>query len=274
MKVLIFGSKGFIGQHFLSVYPTAITPSTDIADQVAVANILQSENPDVVINCAGKTGTPNVDWCEDHKMETLRSNVTGPLVLLEECLKRDVYLVHMSSGCMFTGDYDGNGFSEEHEPNFDGSYYSRTKAWADQILKEYPVLTLRIRMPFDGSIHPRNLLSKLKKYAEVLDTPNSITYIPDFLTASAALIDKRKTGIYNIVNPGTTSPYEVMEMYKKLVQPDHVFSKLEVKDLDKVVKAGRSNCSLNTQKLEDEGIALQPIQEAVECALQELKSAS
>ena len=27
-----------------------------------------------------KTGRPNVDWCEDHKTETLFSNVTAPLI--------------------------------------------------------------------------------------------------------------------------------------------------------------------------------------------------
>jgi dTDP-4-dehydrorhamnose reductase len=42
--------------------------------------VLDEVKPDVVINAAGKTGKPNVDWCEDHKEETLRSNDTGPLV--------------------------------------------------------------------------------------------------------------------------------------------------------------------------------------------------
>jgi len=273
MKILIFGAKGYIGQHFLSIFPDALTPDTDIADQQGVAHILDAEKPDVVINCAGKTGKPNVDWCEDHKMETLRSNVTGPLILLEECLKRDIYLVHMSSGCMFTGNDGGNGCTEETFPNFSGSYYARTKAASDQLLKEFPVLILRIRMPFDGSDHPRSLISKLKKYPKVLDEQNSITYIPDFLNASAKLIEKRKTGIYHITNPGTISPFEVMELYKKIVQSDHAFERLEVQNLNTVVKAGRSNCVLNTQKLAEEGIAMLPVEKAVETALETLKSA-
>ena len=73
-----------MGQHFLKLFPDAQTPNVDIATKHEIALSLD-EQPDIVINCAGKTGHPNVDWCEDHKMETLRSNVTGPLVLLEEC---------------------------------------------------------------------------------------------------------------------------------------------------------------------------------------------
>lgn len=272
MKVLIFGGKGYIGQYFLSVYPDAVTPSTDIADQQAVAAVLEAEKPDVVINCAGKTGKPNVDWCEDHKAETVRSNVTGPLILLDECLKRDIYLVHMSSGCMFTGDDGGGGCGEETEPNFDGSYYARTKAASDRLLSEFPVLILRIRMPFDGTEHPRNLISKLRKYSKVLDVQNSITYIPDFLRASEHLIGQKKTGIYHITNPGTVSPFEVMELYKKLVQEDHVFERLALDNLQTVVKTGRSNCTLNAEKIARQGVELLPVQEALNSAMNQLKA--
>ena len=101
MKVLIFGSNGYLGRQFAKLYPEAICPKADIADQASVSRILDAEKPDVVINAAGKTGRPNVDWCEDHKMETMRSNVTGPLVLLEECAKRNIYWVHLGSGCIY-----------------------------------------------------------------------------------------------------------------------------------------------------------------------------
>jgi dTDP-4-dehydrorhamnose reductase len=102
-----------------------------------------------VINCAGKTGRPNIDWCEDHKPETLRSNTTGALVLLGECLQRCIYLVHLSSGCLYRGDSGGTGFGEEDPPNFLDSFYVRTKWWAEEALSEFPVLIVRPRMIFD-----------------------------------------------------------------------------------------------------------------------------
>ncbi len=281
MKILLLGSTGYLGEQFLNVYPDALTPRIDIADRAAVIQILDADKPDVVINCAGKTGRPNVDWCETHKEETLRANVTGPLILLEECLARGIYLVHMSSGCIYEGDPSltlragaGNkgdrGFTEEDPPNFFGSFYSRTKGWSDQMMKDFPVLNLRLRMPFDGSRSERNLITKLVKYKKVLEQENSITYLPDFLEAARILISKRKTGTFNIVNDGVISPYRIMELYKEIVDPKHVFEKLTVEKLDTVVKAGRSNCILSTDKLKGEGITLRSVEEAVRQALEQL----
>ena len=96
-----------MGRHFLSLFPDALCPSIDIADMGAVDALFASEKPDFVINAAGKTGRPNVDWCEDHKLETLHANVTGPLVLAELCQKHDIYWMHLSSGCIYEGDNGG-----------------------------------------------------------------------------------------------------------------------------------------------------------------------
>lgn len=280
MRALIFGSRGFMGRRFLTLYLDATAPSTDIADARGVGAILDAENPDVVINAAGKTGRPNVDWCEEHRIETLHGNVTGPIALAEECAKRGIYLVHLSSGCIYEGDNRGRGFSEEDLPNFSGSFYARTKAWSDQILKELAephdkrggILILRLRMPFDASADERNLIVKLAKYPRVLDVQNSLTCIPDFLAAAKTLIERRRTGIYNVVNEGTISPFEIMETYRELVDPSHRFERLTLGELPGVVRAGRSNCVLATRKLAEEGLTLRPVQEAVQESLGALRS--
>lgn len=274
MKTLIFGGKGFMAGHIRTLFPDALVPHVDIADRAGVAALLDTEKPDVVINAAGKAGTPNVDWCETHKHETLHSNVLGPLVVLEECAKRNVYWVHLSSGCIYQGDNGGLGFSEEDAPNFSGSYYSRTKAMSDQILKEFPVLQLRIRMPFHASNEPRNLISKLRGYSRVLDAQNSITYIPDFLAALSSLVSARVTGIYNVVNPGTISPYDIMEMYREIVDPTHTCTRLTIDDLGDVVKAGRSNCVLRCDKLAEAGVRMLPVRDAVQVALKGMRESN
>jgi len=261
-KIIIFGAGGYLGGKLKEIYPDAATPKVDIADPTEVRKVFDELQPDIVINAAGKTGKPNVDWCEDHKEETLRANVTGPLVLLEECMKRKIYLVHVGSGCIFAGTKDG-GYTEEDEPNFTGSFYSLTKAMSDRLLKPFPVLQLRIRMPFDGTRSPRNLLTKLSGYKRVLDAKNSITYMPDFFEALQKLVAKRATGIYNVVNPGAVSPYEIMLRYKKEVDPSHEFERLPLDNISDVVKAGRSNCELSGAKLDKEGIIMRPSAEAI-----------
>ncbi len=269
-RILIFGGNGFMGQNIAALYPGSHPVGVDIADSPAVTRALDEIRPDIVINCAGKTGRPNIDWCEDHKIETLRSNVTGALIVLEECMKRDLYLVHFSSGCIYEGDKGGQGFTEEDPPNYLGSYYSRTKAWVDQIMRDFPVLTLRMRMPFDGSLSDRNLIMKLRKYSRVLTEPNSITHLPDFFRAMTTLIARRATGIYNIVNEGMISPFEIMTRYRERVAPSHTFEPLLLDRLGEVAKAGRSNCRLSAAKLGSVGIQMPPVHAAIDQALDAL----
>ncbi|MFQ3650135.1 MAG: sugar nucleotide-binding protein [Gemmataceae bacterium] len=269
--LLVFGARGYLGQSILGRYPSARGCSLDIADRAAVASELDAIAPSVVINCAGKTGRPNVDWCEDHKPQTLRANVTGPLVLLEECLRRGIYLVHFSSGCIYQGDNAGQGWSESDPPNYYGSFYSRTKAWSDQMLAEFPVLVLRLRMPFDGTTAERNLIMKIRKYNRLLTEPNSITYLPDLLQVLDTLMTRRATGVYNVVNPGAISPYEIMQMYREVIDPSVCFEPLELHHLGQLTRAGRSNCLLNTAKLQREGLILAPVREALQQALLQLR---
>ena len=68
-------------------------------DQAGVCEVLEKVKPTHVINCAGKTGRPNIDWCEDHKMETMTTNVVGTLMLATECAIRGVHLTVMATGC-------------------------------------------------------------------------------------------------------------------------------------------------------------------------------
>ncbi len=275
MKFLIFGSGGYLGSQFKTLYPGASTPSVDIADQAVVASVLDREKPDIVINAAGKTGRPNVDWCETHREETFQSNVTGPAILLAECGKRGMYWVHLGSGCIYQGDNEGKGYTEEDPPNFTGSFYSWTKNVSDQMLTRFAegwngeggVLNLRLRMPFDATVNPRNLITKLKGYARVLDTPNSITCIPEFLSAARMLIERRKTGTFNMVNAGGISPYRIMELYREIVDPSHRFERLAIGELPGVVTATRSNCIISPAKLQGEGIAMKDAEEAVREAL-------
>ncbi len=273
-KVLIFGGRGYIGGYLKNLYPQALTPGTDIADAQAVAAVLDEAKPTIVINAAGKTGRPNVDWCETHKQETIDSNVLGPLNILRECARRSIYWVHIGSGCIYEGDNNGRGFDENDEPNFYGSFYSRTKAWSDRILAEFPVLQVRLRMPFDGTLQPRNLIMKLKKYSRVLDQQNSLTYIPDFLKALEALIQQRETGVFNAVNPGTFSPFEIMTLYKEIVDPSHVFEQLSASQLSDVVATGRSNCLIRSEKIQKASRPFLPVADAVKEALYSLKVVS
>jgi len=248
MTGLVLGG-GFLGKK-ISAYLGYHNLESKIHSAEDVIYILDQWKPTVVVNAIGKTGLKNIDWCEEHPKETHFSNTEIPHILAEECFKRNIYLVHISSGCIYQGDGMGFGYTEKDEPQFFGQYYSKTKVMAEHLLKPYPdVLIVRPRMPFDGTPSPRNLITKIAQYKKVIDIENSMTSVPEMLQWLGALIEKRKTGIYNFTNTGTISPYRVMELYKKIVDPTHVVEKMTLSELDAETLAKRSNCVLNSTKL-------------------------
>lgn len=274
-RILVWGG-GWFGGLFVE-RTNAVWAKEDIADPDAVGRVLDEVDPEVVINCAGKTGRPNIDWCESHPIDTLRSNVAGPIILATECIRREVQLVHLGSGCVYEGAGpgmlgDGGGWCEEDSPNFRGSLYSRSKILSEQALKEMGgILQLRIRMPFDGSGSPRCLITKLVGYRSVISVLNSLTWVPDFITTALFLIGKEETGIWNVVNPGPMKHEEILELYKEIVDPQFTYETIPLEALSDRVKAGRSNCVLSSKKLEDAGLYLMPAKDALRVALTHYK---
>lgn len=270
MKYLIFGN-GYLGNKFAKTLPESIIDPANINDAVAVRAAIEKYRPQAVINCAARTGVPNIDWCEDHKFETFDSNLRGPLNLLAVCQELGQYWVQMGSGCIYQGDNGGRGWSEDDKPNFDGSYYSKLKGWMNEILRDFPVLQLRLRMPLDSEPGPRNFITKITNYKKVINEPNSITVIDDLVAAARQLIDQRATGIYNVVNPGVIDHKEILAAYKEIVDPAHTYESISLAELAKLAKAPRSNCVLSTQKLTAAGVVLPDIHDRVREVLKEYK---
>jgi len=259
-KFLVIGSKGWIGgmlAEMLKEQGKNVTKSTvRIEDRAALAAELEKVKPTHVLNCAGVTGRPNVDWCEDNKQATVRSNVIGTLNLIDLCYLNNIHITNFATGCIYKYDQahpprSGKGFTEEDLANFDGSYYSKTKAQVETIIREYPnVLNLRLRMPVSDELHPRNFVTKITKYERVVDVPNSNTILHDLLPAAIAMAEASLTGIYNFTNPGAISHNEVLTLFRDIVRPDFTWKNFSLEEQAKVIKADRSNCELDTTKLE------------------------
>jgi dTDP-4-dehydrorhamnose reductase len=252
---LIFGA-GWLGHQFTKRIPGAVLVEADIADESAVAEQIEAHEPTRVLNCAGRTGRPNVDALEDDPSGTLRSNVLGPAVLVSACVANDVHFTHLSSGCLYTGEKGGGGFTEEDAPNFDGSLYARSKAQAEVLLREFDCLQLRIRLPLTGKPHPRNLLTKLLGFESVVSVPNSVTILEDMWEPALALMAAEDTGVFNVVNPGVERHDELLTQFQQLVDPSHAFDVITEAELQARLIAGRSNCLLSTDKLAARGFTL------------------
>ena len=268
-KGVVFGA-GFLGTRIGEWFGYRIVPRSeiDVTDIGTLKIFLEREMPEVVINAVGKTGRPNTDWCEEHKEETVKSNVEGAKNLAEECFERKIYFVNLGSGGIYYGNNDQRGFTEEDEPNMQGQFYILTKILAERALREFPCLQLRLNLPIDDRPHERNLIDKLRAYPRLINIQNSMTTVPHMLPAMKILIERKRIGVYNFTNPGTISAAEIMEMYRAFVDPNQKFEALSLEELDKITKGKRSNCYLNTSKIENElretGAEMPEIHKAVE----------
>ncbi len=245
-----------------------------------VARELDQVQPSHVLMAAGITGRPNIDWCEDNKPETIRTNVIGTLNIVDLCHDRNIHCTIYATGCIFIYDEQhpegsGIGFTEDDKPNFDGSFYSQTKGYMEPMLKCYPnALILRVRMPVSDDLIHRSFVTKIVKYDKVVNIPNSMTILTELLPASLAMAKKGLTGVYNFTNPGVISHNQVLDLYTKYIDPTYTYTNFTVEEQAKVIKAPRSNNELDTTKLlrdMPEGIVIHDIQTAFDLCFQRMK---
>ena len=257
-KFLIWGGNGWIGSMLCELLEkdghTVIVAKSRLQDYVGIKKELEEIKPNFVLNCAGITGRPSVDWCETNKQETYLINTIGVVNLADACWKMGIHMTNYATGCIYKYTDDkpiGSKFSELDEPNFYGSTYSISKIRAEQILSIYDnVLTLRIRMPISGDLNPKSLIVKLSKYNKLVNIPNSVTILPELLPISLELTLDRKKGIYNLTNPGAISHNEIMSLYKKHIDPKFTWINFSEDEQNAILKSKRSNCELDTTKLQ------------------------
>ncbi len=269
---LIFGA-GWLGHGFQQRIPDSVLAPADITDRAAVAQALDLHQPAFVINCAGKTGYPNIDACEANPGPTYASNVAGPILLAHACSERGIHLTHLSSGCIYEGDNGGKGFAEEDPPNYAGSLYSRSKAAGEAALRDFGALQLRLRMPLASEPHPRNLLTKLLGFSEVVRAANSITILDDFWAPALELIGRREQGVFNMVNEGVEYHDEVLALWIRLGGPHRRVQVITPEALRLRTIADRSNCLLSTAKVRAAGVGLPHLSESLPRVLRAYASA-
>lgn len=271
MKILIFG-KGWIGSRMAETWQhEAILSPARIDDKDAILAEIEKYQPDVVVNAAGKAGVPNVDWCETHPLETMRSNTIAALVLAEACQEKGVYMLHLGTGCVFYGPSPSAGGWKEDDFANPEAFYTRTKYATELILSRLPnVAIVRFRMPIDYIPSSKNLINKLVRYPKVIDVENSVTILEDLISTCHQLLEKRASGIFHVVNSGTMRHRGLMDLYHKYVDPTHTCEWITEQDLvnQGLATKKRSNNIMQSANLEALGIKMRPIMEALEETMQ------
>jgi len=267
MKILILGG-GYIGHRCADSWDDAVFLTNRINSKEDVLKLLDEHKPDAVLNAAGVRGKPNVDWCEDHQLETILGNTKLPITIAEACQERGVYLLHIGSGCIFYGDspHEDKKWREGDMGNPTEVTYSRTKWATDLVLSTLPNIGIgRIRMPIDYIPSSNNMIDKLATFSKVIDVENSVTIVDDMVDVFHKLMEKKAEGIFHVTNPGTLKHREIILLYEELVDPDHTNEWITNDDLVKqgLATKGRSNNFLASENLAKVGIEMREVHDAM-----------
>ncbi|GIJ22539.1 dTDP-4-dehydrorhamnose reductase family protein [Micromonospora lutea] len=156
-RVLVLGATGMLGHTLMrelldapgievhgaargvaGLPPTVaerVTTGVDVLAEGRVGRLLGQVGPDVVVNCVGVIKQrPEVQ----NAVHTVTVNALFPHQLAEECARRGMRLVHVSTDCVFSGDRGGYVETDIPDPP---DLYGRSKLLGE--VDRAPALTLR-----------------------------------------------------------------------------------------------------------------------------------
>jgi dTDP-4-dehydrorhamnose reductase len=289
--IAILGASGYVGSKFTEVLSSRglkfcglSRTEVDYADASVLRDWMRVQRPRFLINAAGYTGKPNVDACENHKAECLMGNAVLPGRIREVCEELGVPWGHVSSGCTYSGRRsDGGGWLETDPPNFSFrsqpcSFYSGTKALGEEVLDGASnCYVWRLRIPFNHENTARNYLCKVLNYDRLLEAENSVSHLDEFVEACLDCFEKGvEYGTFNVTNPGSITTRQVTEWMLEEGITAKKFDFFEDEDafMRDAASTPRSNCVLDSSKLESAGIFLRSAEEAVRGSLRDMKLSS
>jgi dTDP-4-dehydrorhamnose reductase len=211
-KVVIIGAGGRLGAALVTKYaPThEVVPvrraDLDLAQSETILPFLQGLSPAVVVYTAGTT---NVDLCEDHPEESLKTNAEAPAILAQYCRDHGARLIHISTDYVFDGE---NPIPvTETDATHPINVYGRHKLAGEQaVLAASPdFLVVRVSWLFgkDRPSFPDMILKRALENDEVFAIADKVS-CPTFSDDLAdwiepMLTDTRYAGVLHLCNSGS-----------------------------------------------------------------------
>lgn len=215
-KVLVTGSNGQLGRELKKqLEARGMTfigydiPELDITNAEQVHDIIEKEQPDIIVNSAAMT---NVDGCELQEEMAEKVNGVAPKYLAEAAARLDIPIVQVSTDYVFDGQgIEENGkkrpYTEDDEIN-PVSAYGRTKADGEKAVMDATDKYFIVRTAWlygDGNNFVRTMLKLADKFPQITvvnDQMGSPTSTEDLAAAIIDLMDTDAYGIYHATAEG------------------------------------------------------------------------
>lgn len=245
MKVMITGCNGQLGKELQKIITTGTSELgaidaryhncelvcvdadvLDITNSESVMHFVQTEKPDVLINCAAYT---NVNKCEDDLDNAFCVNSLGPANLAKACEQYDVKFCHISTDYVFDG--MGNQPFTELDLCAPQSAYGSTKLLGEMYTREFCSRYFIIRTAWLYGYEGNNFVYTVRKIASeqgymkvVNDQFGNPTNANELAYHILKIIITNQFGIYHCTGNGICSWYDFA---KKIVELSNIDAKIE-----------------------------------------------
>ena len=223
MKAVVTGAGGQLGQALVAHPPAdgevvgVPRASLNIADPVAVADMLRRLRPDVVVNAAAYTA---VDRAETEPEAARRVNAEAPGVLASACCGVGARLVHVSTDFVFDG--GGGAPLTPESPTEPLSVYGATKLEGERRVQDAMPDALVVRTAWVCSAQGRNFMNTMLRLMRergevrvVCDQFGTPTFAGDLAQAIWGLVGAGANGIRHWTQSGTASWYDFAEAIRR-----------------------------------------------------------
>jgi len=214
MKVLILGARGRLGATLVREWSgrhevTGLgRAEVDVADPVALRDLLGRTPFDVLVNASGLT---NVDLCESRRDEAWQVNAVAPGLMAAVAGRKGARFLHFSTDYVFDGRQPGA--RREDEPTAPLGWYGATKREGEVRVLEQPgdPLVLRVSWVFgpDKPAFPDTLIQRAlvsDRVEAISDKFSTPTYAVDVAGWIEPFFDPAPPGgIYHVCNTGGCS---------------------------------------------------------------------
>lgn len=275
-KILITGAGGMLGsdvkERFLKEGYTegemlfSFTHSTlDVTDAETLMEKISEIKPKVLINCAAYT---DVDRCETDYKKAFKVNGYGPRILARFSKIYSYKLIHISTDYVFDG-RKNTPYKEEDAPN-PVNVYGRSKLEGERgvlaLADDYIIIRTAWLFGKHGNNFIRFVIERLRERGElkvIYDQVGSPTYTKDLANAIFQLLKKDVRGVFNVVNQGYATRYDIVSKIIGLMNTDAVVEKVKSDEFRRPAKRP-SFTALSTERLNSIGIRMREWESAVE----------
>lgn len=222
MKILVTGSKGQLGNeirllaHAFPDYEFVFTdlPELDLTSETDVQNLVSTEKPAVIINCAAYTA---VDGAEEEPEAAFRINAGAVETLASAAAGTGAFMMHVSTDYVFNG--RGTSPYKETDPPAPVSVYGASKFEGERRLQLWGKPACIIRTSWLYSAHGHNFVRTMLKLGREKESVNVVadqlgcpTSASDLAQAIMVMIPQipriNKVEIFHYCNQGTASWFE------------------------------------------------------------------